>query len=84
MCTEHTINKNNTTELRQISKNVIIKSSGLQTTRNKRILIREEWKEPSSEYICWWESSSNDLLWVLADPGYGKSILARSIIDNDL
>ncbi|KAJ5305108.1 uncharacterized protein N7443_004768, partial [Penicillium atrosanguineum] len=40
------------------------------------------WALQSSEYIRWWESNSNDLLWVSADPGCGKSVLARSIIDD--
>ncbi|KAJ5865176.1 uncharacterized protein N7529_007092 [Penicillium soppii] len=42
------------------------------------------WAFQSSEYIRWWESKCNDLLWVSADPGCGKSVLARSIIDDYL
>jgi ankyrin repeat protein len=42
------------------------------------------WALQSSEYIRWWESNCNDLLWVSADPGCGKSVLARSIIDDCL
>ena len=42
------------------------------------------WAFRSSEYIRWWESKCNDLLWVSADPGCGKSVLARSIIDDYL
>jgi hypothetical protein len=42
------------------------------------------WALQSSEYIRWWESNCNDLLWVSADPGCGKSVLARSIIDDYL
>ncbi|KAF9250160.1 hypothetical protein DTO027I6_365 [Penicillium roqueforti] len=40
------------------------------------------WAFQSSEYIRWWESNCNDLLWVSADPGCGKSVLVRSIIDD--
>jgi ankyrin repeat protein len=40
-----------------------------------------EWVLKSSEYRLWWESSSNDLLWISADPGCGKSVLAKSLID---
>ncbi|KAI3167086.1 hypothetical protein DTO039G3_6353 [Penicillium roqueforti] len=40
------------------------------------------WPFQSSEYIRWWESNCNDLLWVSADPGCGKSVLVRSIIDD--
>ncbi|KAJ6047297.1 uncharacterized protein N7446_007574 [Penicillium canescens] len=41
-----------------------------------------QWALQSPEYIRWWGSNSNDLLWVSADPGCGKSVLARSIIDD--
>ncbi|CAI7653375.1 unnamed protein product [Penicillium crustosum] len=40
------------------------------------------WAFQSSEYIRWWKSNCKDLLWVSADPGCGKSVLARSIIDD--
>jgi ankyrin repeat protein len=40
-----------------------------------------QWALQNPEYIRWWESKYNDLLWVSADPGCGKSVLARSIID---
>ncbi|CAG8248281.1 unnamed protein product [Penicillium salamii] len=43
-----------------------------------------QWALQSSEYIRWLTSSHNDLLWVSADPGCGKSVLARSIIDDQL
>jgi hypothetical protein len=42
------------------------------------------WALQSPEYIRWSESTGHDLLWVLADPGCGKSVLARSIIDDYL
>ncbi|CAI7621152.1 unnamed protein product, partial [Penicillium pancosmium] len=42
------------------------------------------WALQSAEYIRWSESSCNDLLWVSADPGCGKSVLSRSIIDDYL
>ncbi|KAJ5660885.1 uncharacterized protein N7484_000257 [Penicillium longicatenatum] len=50
----------------------------------KRVEGTCQWALQSAEYIRWWESSSNDLLWASADPGCGKSVLARSIIDDDL
>lgn len=43
-----------------------------------------QWALQSPEYIRWSESCDNDLLWVSADPGCGKSVLAKSIIDNYL
>ncbi|KAJ6041392.1 uncharacterized protein N7446_010721 [Penicillium canescens] len=39
------------------------------------------WALQSPEYIRWSGSSRNDLLWVSADPGCGKSVLSRSMID---
>ncbi|KAJ5100637.1 hypothetical protein N7456_006689 [Penicillium angulare] len=43
-----------------------------------------EWVFKSYTYIQWLESNSpgNDLLLVSADPGCGKSVLARSVIDD--
>lgn len=43
-----------------------------------------EWALNSSEYLRWTASDRNELLWVSADPGCGKSVLARLIIDNYL
>ncbi|KAK4862353.1 hypothetical protein LT330_010781 [Penicillium expansum] len=43
-----------------------------------------EWVLQSLEFNRWWESPCNDLLWVSADPGCGKSVLARSIIDDQV
>lgn len=40
-----------------------------------------QWALKSAEYVRWWESDSNDLLWISADPSCGKSVLAKSIID---
>ncbi|KAJ5787128.1 hypothetical protein N7457_002118 [Penicillium paradoxum] len=43
-----------------------------------------QWALQSPEYLRWWASNGNDLLWVSADPGCGKSVLARSIVDDCL
>lgn len=43
-----------------------------------------QWALGSPEYVRWLNSISDDLLWVSADPGCGKSVLARSIIDEYL
>ena len=40
-----------------------------------------KWALKSPEYQRWWESSHNDLLWISADPGCGKSVLAKSFVD---
>ncbi|KAK4697268.1 hypothetical protein P7C71_g791, partial [Lecanoromycetidae sp. Uapishka_2] len=43
-----------------------------------------EWFLQSHRYRTWFESKTSDLLWVTADPGCGKSVLARSLIDREL
>lgn len=43
-----------------------------------------KWALESSEYRNWLNSDFNQLLWVSADPGCGKSVLARSIIDGQM
>ncbi|KAJ5703568.1 purine and uridine phosphorylase [Penicillium malachiteum] len=40
-----------------------------------------QWALQSPEYTYWYQNNHNDLLWVSADPGCGKSVLARSIVD---
>lgn len=42
------------------------------------------WILESSQFVDWRTSNHNDLLWVSADPGCGKSVLAKSLIDVDL
>lgn len=42
------------------------------------------WILDNPQYQNWHESSHNDLLWISADPGCGKSVLAKSLIDIDL
>ncbi|KAJ5814106.1 uncharacterized protein N7503_000856 [Penicillium pulvis] len=43
-----------------------------------------QWALQSDEYIRWLQSRFNDLLWVSADPGCGKSVLAKSLVDDYL
>ncbi|KUL83288.1 hypothetical protein ZTR_09137 [Talaromyces verruculosus] len=40
-----------------------------------------DWVLKSPEYMRWWNATSNDLLWISADPGCGKSVLTKSLID---
>ena len=42
------------------------------------------WVLVHPHFRYWWRSSSSRLLWVSADPGCGKSVLAKSLIDKDL
>jgi hypothetical protein len=41
------------------------------------------WVLKNPQYRRWWNSCCNDLLWISADPGCGKSVLAKSLIDDD-
>ncbi|KAF7716539.1 ANK_REP_REGION domain-containing protein [Penicillium ucsense] len=43
-----------------------------------------QWALQSIEYTRWLGSNSNDLLWVSADPGCGKSVLSRSLVEDFL
>lgn len=43
-----------------------------------------QWALNSTEFLRWESSDCNDFLWISADPGCGKSVLARSIIDDYL
>jgi len=42
------------------------------------------WTLQNSKYIEWRDNDTKKLLWISADPGCGKSVLARCIIDDDL
>ena len=42
------------------------------------------WFLKNQKYGDWLERCSSDLLWVTADPGCGKSVLSRSLIDHEL
>ncbi|KAF7513467.1 hypothetical protein GJ744_008761 [Endocarpon pusillum] len=42
-----------------------------------------QWVLENPRYQSWLESSHNDLLWITADPGCGKSVLCRSLIDQE-
>ncbi|KAF7585248.1 hypothetical protein BBP40_011595, partial [Aspergillus hancockii] len=43
-----------------------------------------QWALQNSCYLRWWNSCCSDLLWISADPGCGKSVLSKSLIDKDL
>ena len=42
------------------------------------------WTLQNPKYTSWRDSDTRNLLWISADPGCGKSVLARCIIDEDL
>ena len=41
------------------------------------------WVLENLQYLDWWKSCRNDLLWISADPECGKSVLTKSLIDID-
>ncbi|KAI9736970.1 MAG: hypothetical protein M1834_000559 [Cirrosporium novae-zelandiae] len=43
-----------------------------------------KWFLKSEKYQNWRRSQKDDLLWVSADPGCGKSVLAKSLVDHEL
>ncbi|KAE8407121.1 ankyrin repeat-containing domain protein [Aspergillus pseudonomiae] len=43
-----------------------------------------EWFLQDPKFIHWRDSAQSSLLWVSADPGCGKSVLAKSLIDGEL
>jgi ankyrin repeat protein len=43
-----------------------------------------KWVLDHSQYHHWHEHSGDDLLWISADPGCGKSVLAKSLVDKEL
>ncbi len=50
----------------------------------RRVLDTCLWTLENSKYINWRDDDTKKLLWISADPGSGKSVLARCIIDEDL
>jgi len=43
-----------------------------------------QWVLNHPQYLEWRKNSQDDLLWISADPGGGKSVLTRSLVDTDL
>ncbi|KAN0072724.1 ankyrin repeat domain-containing protein 50-like protein 3 [Elaphomyces granulatus] len=43
-----------------------------------------EWVLSHPQYLQWFTKAHDDLLWISADPGCGKSVLAKSVVDNEL
>ena len=39
------------------------------------------WVFDHSDYVKWAANTENDLLWISADPGCGKSVLSRTLVD---
>jgi hypothetical protein len=43
-----------------------------------------KWVLNHPQYGKWRDNSHHDLLWISADPGCGKSVLSKSLVDNEL
>ncbi|KAL8795914.1 MAG: hypothetical protein Q9195_001658 [Heterodermia aff. obscurata] len=43
-----------------------------------------QWVFKHQYYRNWYDNPEDDLLWISADPGCGKSVLSKSLIDHDL
>jgi hypothetical protein len=43
-----------------------------------------EWFLTHPKFLEWQESKTSSLLWLSADPGCGKSVLSKSLVDNEL
>lgn len=63
------------------------RTSDYQTYKNQnpeRLDRTCEWFLNHPHYHHWRDSKHNDLLWVSAEPGTGKSVLARFLVDHEL
>jgi ankyrin repeat protein len=64
-----------------------LRTSGYEKFKNRNSIRLEgtcEWFLQHGHFRKWQQSSSSSLLWVSADPGCGKSVLARSLIDQEM
>jgi ankyrin repeat protein len=43
-----------------------------------------QWVLTHPQYLQWKNNPNDDLLWISADPGCGKSVLAKSLVDHEL
>ncbi|KAJ0420674.1 hypothetical protein BJY00DRAFT_132266 [Aspergillus carlsbadensis] len=64
-----------------------LKSSPYEQYKNLNPVRAEmtcQWVLRNPQFAQWSQSENDRLLWISADPGCGKSVLARSLVDNDL
>src|SRR5690349_12817516 len=43
-----------------------------------------QWVLSHHQYLQWCTKANDDILWISANPGCGKSVLAKSLIDDEL
>jgi ankyrin repeat protein len=66
---------------------LVFKSSTYEQFKNsnpERVPGTCLWALEHPQYKQWLESQEHNLLWISADPGCGKSVLSRSLVENDL
>ncbi|OCK95360.1 ankyrin, partial [Cenococcum geophilum 1.58] len=65
----------------------VLRTSGYEQFKDRnpdRLKGTCQWFLQHKHFQKWRESNSSSLLWVSADPGCGKSVLSKSLADNDL
>ncbi|KAL3422946.1 Ankyrin repeat domain-containing protein 50-like protein 3 [Phlyctema vagabunda] len=83
--TRHQVSRYDSEDLRKCHQ--CFKSSKYEEFKNNNIERAQgtcEWVLTHPKYISWQESRKDNLLWISADPGCGKSVLARSLVDKEL
>ena len=64
-----------------------LKTSTYEQFKNinpKRVDRTCQWVLKDSSYLNWACSDSNTVLWISADPGCGKSVLSKALVDGDI
>ncbi|KAH7377131.1 hypothetical protein B0T11DRAFT_27613 [Plectosphaerella cucumerina] len=72
---------------KQIEYHRVFKASQYEEFKNinpDRVPGTCKWVVEHPQYRKWRQSSHDDLLWISADPGCGKSVLAKALIDEEL
>lgn len=67
--------------------NKVFKTSEYERHKNRnpdRVKGICQWLLSDPKYQSWVKSSHDNLLWISADPGCGKSVLTESLIEKDL
>jgi ankyrin repeat protein len=72
---------------KQIKCHQVFKTSTYEEFKNinpDRVPGTCMWALNHPRYRQWQQSQENDVLWISADPGCGKSVLSKSLVDNEL
>ncbi|KAF4921188.1 Ankyrin repeat domain-containing protein 50 [Colletotrichum fructicola] len=72
---------------KQVNCHQMFKTSAYEKFKNinpDRVPGTCKWVLEHPRYTKWQQSRQDDLLWISADPGCGKSVLAKFLIDNEI